>query len=72
MAKADAAKADDPVETRLHRLRVGDRVTRELEGVGAVIGEITAITNQEGTYVLVKFDDDHEIELTEEEVRRTP
>lgn len=60
-----------PVETRLHRLRVGDRVTRELDGVGTVIGEITAITNVEGTYVLVQFDD-HELELTEEEVRRTP
>lgn len=59
-------------ETKLHRLRVGDNVEyRDDENV-LYAGAIEAITNDEATYVLVKFEDGSERELTEEEVRRVP
>ena len=66
---------DAPTETKLHRMRVGDKVEyREgAEPTGDLLtGEITAITNPEGTYVSVKFADDDERELTEEEIKRVP
>lgn len=67
----------DVIETKLHRLRVGDRVEyRDEHREGATndlwTGTIAAITNPEATYVSVEFEHGETLELTEEEVRRVP
>lgn len=59
-------------ETKLHRLRVGDNVEYRDAENELHAGAIEAITNDECTYVHVKFEDGTELELTEEEVRRVP
>jgi hypothetical protein len=64
-------------ETKLHRLRVGDRVEYRDENHDESTGDlwtgtIAAITNDEATYVQVEFDNGASRELTEEEVRRVP
>lgn len=63
-----------PDESRMHRLRVGDVVSFEDSSEWPPVhmeGPITGFANDECTYVVCNFGDEHgEKTLTEDEVRR--
>ena len=75
------SEVEAPTESRMKRLRVGDRVSWEDDSEWPPIhmeGEITEFTNVEGTYLKVDFtytddkDKEHSVtkELTEDDVTR--
>lgn len=74
MAKAEAAPAQAaPVESRMHRLRVGDVVAWDDASEFPPIhheGPITGFDNDEMTYVVVDFGESESRVLTEDEVKR--
>lgn len=70
---AETPVVEMPTESRMHRFRVGDRLSFRDSSVWPEVdmeGVLDSFTNVEGTYILVKFDDGSERELTEDEVTR--